>query len=211
MIGNGGLYIEPHSYTKVLDSEGAVVLTANTAPERVISAETSMILNKLCQEVVYGQYGTANSTAQIPGFTVAGKTGSASDNTDLWFVGMTPQYLGVCWLGYSEGMKEIKYSTYPTPIIWQSIMKKVMQGEDPNVKFPESANVVSATYCVASGDLAGPGCSETLTGWYKKDNLPGNCTRCYGVSNGIWDIPSFDDDKSDSGSGITDIFDQFFG
>ena len=53
MIGNGGLYIEPHSYTKVLDSEGAVILTANTAPERVISAETATILNKLCQRVVY--------------------------------------------------------------------------------------------------------------------------------------------------------------
>ena len=211
MIGNGGLYIEPHSYTKVLDSEGAVVLTANTAPERVISSETSMILNKLCQEVVYGQYGTANSTAQIPGFTVAGKTGSASDNTDLWFVGMTPQYLGVCWLGYSEGMKEIKYSTYPTPIIWQSIMKKVMVGEDPSVKFPESANVVSATYCVASGDLAGSGCAETLTGWYKKDNLPGNCTRCYGDSNGIWDIPSDSDSpfwnsgNDEENSGVHDI------
>ncbi|MBQ5667024.1 MAG: transglycosylase domain-containing protein, partial [Oscillospiraceae bacterium] len=188
MIGNGGLYIEPHSYTKVLDSEGAVILTANTAPERVISAETSMILNKLCQEVVYGANGTANPTAQIPGYTVAGKTGSASDNTDLWFVGMTPQYLGVCWLGFKETMTAINYSQYPTPIIWQAIMKKVMATEDPNVKFPESSNVVSATYCLASGDLAGPSCAETGIGWYKKTNLPGNCTKCYGFSSGIQDI-----------------------
>ena len=210
MIGNGGLYIEPHSYTKVLDSEGAVILTANTAPERVISAETSMILNKLCQRVVNGPHGTG-TTARISGFTVAGKTGSASDNTDLWFVGMTPQYLGVVWLGYSEGMKEIKYNTYPTPVIWQAIMKQVMVGEDPNVKFPESANVVSATYCLASGDLAGSGCAETATGWYKKDNLPGNCTRCYGNSNGIWDIPSGSDSPfwnsgdDEENSGIHDI------
>ena len=182
MIGNGGLYIKPHSYTQVLDSEGAIVLKADTAPERVISAETSMILNKLCQEVVYGQYGTANSTAQIPGYTVAGKTGSASDNTDLWFVGMTPQYLGVVWLGYSEGMKEIKYQTYPTPKIWKSIMQPVMANEDPNVKFPESSNVVSATYCLTSGDLAGGACTETGIGWYKKDNMPGTCTQCYGGS-----------------------------
>ncbi|MBQ5666928.1 MAG: hypothetical protein IIV40_02010, partial [Oscillospiraceae bacterium] len=210
MIGNGGLYIEPHSYTKVLDSEGAVILSANTAPERVISAETATILNKLCQRVVYGPRGTG-TTANIPGFTVAGKTGSASDNTDLWFVGMTPQYLGVCWLGYSEGMKEIKYNTYPTPVIWQAIMKQVMVGEDPSVTFPESTNVVSATYCTASGDLAGSGCAETATGWYKKDNLPGNCTRCYGDSNGIWDIPSGSDSPfwnsgDDEDSGIRDFF-----
>ena len=206
MIGNGGLYIEPHSYTKVLDSEGAVVLTANTAPERVISAETAMILNKLCQEVVYGANGTANPTAQIPGYTVAGKTGSASDNTDLWFVGMTPQYLGVCWLGFKETMTAIDYSQYPTPIIWQAIMKKVMATEDPNVKFPESTNVVSATYCLVSGDLAGSACAETGTGWYKKSNLPGNCTKCYETSSGIHDIYGDIHDNTGRGTGgIQDI------
>ncbi len=201
MIGNGGLYIEPHSYTQVLDSDGAVILKADTAPERVISAETSMILNKLCQEVVYGQYGTAQGSANIPGFTVAGKTGSASDNTDLWFVGMTPQYLGVVWLGYSEGMKEIVYQTYPTPIIWKSIMQQVMQGEDPNVKFPESSNVVSAAYCQVSGDLASGACGSTGTGWYKKNNMPGTCTECYGGGS-IFD--RFDDDD-DENPGITVI------
>ncbi|MBR5309519.1 MAG: transglycosylase domain-containing protein [Oscillospiraceae bacterium] len=182
MIGNGGLYIEPHSYTQVLDSEGAVILKANTAPERVLSSETATILNKLCQRVVYGPEGTGR-TAAIPGFTVAGKTGSASDNTDLWFVGMTPQYLGVVWLGYSEGMKEIKYQTYPTPKIWKAIMQEVMIGEDPNVTFPESANVVAATYCTVSGDLAGGACNSTATGWYKKDNMPGTCTHCYGFGS----------------------------
>ena len=109
---------------------------------------------------------------------------------------MTPQYLGVCWLGYNIP-EEIKYNSYPTTVIWQAIMKKVMVGEDPNVKFPESSNVVSATYCQKSGDLAGPYCSETGTGWYKKSNIPGNCTECYGTSNGIHDI--FGDDDEDNG------------
>ena len=199
MIGNGGLYIEPHSYTQVLDSEGAVILKANTAPERVISAETSTILNKLCQEVVNGPNGTANPTAKIPGYTVAGKTGSASDNIDLWFVGMTPQYLGVVWLGYNIP-DEIIYNTYPTPIIWQAIMKQVMQGEDPNVKFPESTNVISATYCQASGDLAGPSCSQTGIGWYKKSNLPGNCTKCHSGSS-FWD-EIFGNDDDDGNDGV---------
>lgn len=205
MIGNGGLYIEPHSYTQVLDSEGAVILKADTAPERVISSETATILNKLCQRVVYGPNGTG-STANIPGFTVAGKTGSASDNTDLWFVGMTPQYLGVVWLGYSEGMKEIKYQTYPTPKIWKAIMQEVMIGEDPSVTFPESANVVSATYCTVSGDLAGGACTSTATGWYKNDNMPGTCTHCYGLGSLFGDYGDYgnggffggsDDDEDD--------------
>ena len=196
MIGNGGLYIEPHSYTEVLDSEGAVILKANTAPERVISSETATILNKLCQRVVYGPNGTGKAAA-ISGYTVAGKTGSASNNTDLWFVGMTPQYLGVVWLGYAESMTEIRYQTYPTPTIWQAIMKQVMVGEDASVTFPESTNVVSAEYCTKSGDLAGSACTETATGWYKKSNLPGNCTECYGYPS-IWG-----DDENYENPGVT--------
>ena len=193
MIGNGGLYIKPHSYTQVLNSEGEVILKADTAPERVISSETSTILNKLCQRVTSGPNGTGTAAnLSSMGFKVAGKTGSSSDNTDLWFVGMTPQYLGVVWLGYAESMQEIHYSSYPTPIIWKGVMKEVMKGEDPSVDFPVSGNVVSATYCTKSGDLATSHCQSTATGWYKKNNMPGNCTDCYGFSYGDYD--DFDDE-----------------
>ncbi len=198
MIGNGGLYIKPHSYTEVLDSEGAVILKADTAPERVISAETSTILNKLCQRVVTGPNGTG-TTAAISGYTVAGKTGSASDNTDLWFVGMTPEYLGVVWLGYKDEMKEIFYGPYPTPVIWKGVMKDVVKYSDPSKTFPESANVVSATYCTRSGDLAGSSCAETATGWYKKTNMPGNCTTCYGGSIFDWPYNSGSSNPGDPG------------
>lgn len=202
MIGNGGLYIKPHSYTQVLDSEGAVILKADTSPERVISAETATILNKLCQRVVTGPNGTGTAAA-ISGYTIAGKTGSASDNTDLWFVGMTPEYLGVVWLGYKDEMKEIKYSSYPTPVIWKGVMKDVVKYSDPDKTFPESANVVAATYCKKSGDLAGSACSETATGWYKKIHMPGNCTSCYG---GGFDWPVSDYGEGSGGNpGVTEI------
>lgn len=175
MIGNGGLYIKPHSYTQVLKSDGEVVLKANTSPERVVTAETSMILNKLCQGVVNAGTG---SDARIAGYKIAGKTGSSSENTDLWFVGMTPEYVGVCWLGYAEGLQEIKYSTYPTPIIWKGVMENIVKRSDPELDFPQSANVVTQYYCKKSGDIATGACTDTAVGWYKKDNIPGNCTTC---------------------------------
>ncbi len=184
MIGNGGLYIKPHSYTEVLNSEGEVVLKANTSPERVISAETATILNKLCQAVVQLSPGTGTA-ANISGYKIAGKTGSSSDNTDLWFVGMTPEYLGVVWLGYAESLQEIYYSQYPTPIIWKGIMKDILKYSDPSLDFPVSSNVVSATYCTKSGDLATQYCESTATGWYKVTNTPGYCTECYGGDSSI--------------------------
>lgn len=196
MIGNGGLYIKPHSYTEVLNSEGEVVLRANTSPERVVSAETATILNKLCQRVTSGPYGTGTAASLgAYGIQTAGKTGSASDNTDLWFVGMTPEYLGVVWLGYSEGMKEIRYTSYPTPVIWKGVMMNMIDVMDPEARFPVSPNVVSAQYCTASGDLATGSCAHTATGWYKKNNMPGYCTDCYGG------ISFSGSGEGDSGSG----------
>lgn len=179
MIGNGGLYIKPHSYTQVLDRDGAVILKANTSPERVVSPETSMILNKLTQQVFVGASGTGTA-GYIKGYKLAGKTGSASDNTDLWFVGMSPDYLGVVWLGYAKGLERVKYQTYPTPIIWKSVMKNIIGNTDPSHDFPQSSNVVAMAYCKKSGDLAGPSCTSVGTGWYKKDNLPGTCLECGG-------------------------------
>jgi penicillin-binding protein 1A len=119
----------------------------------VISAETSTILNKLLQRVANGPNGTGTrASLNSVGYITAGKTGSASENTDLWFVGMTPYYLGATWMGYTEGMQEVLYSTYPTPIIWHDVMLKVHQGLDTDKDFPISNNVVSATYCTETGD-----------------------------------------------------------
>ncbi len=198
MIGNGGLYIEPHAYTEVLNSDDEVVLKANIAPERVISAETSTILNKLLQRVANGPNGTGTrASLNSVGYITAGKTGSASENTDLWFVGMTPYYLGATWMGYTEGMEEVRYSTYPTPIIWRDVMLKVHQGLDTNKDFPISNNVVSAAYCTETGDLATEYCPSTAIGWYKKDNMPGYCTEHYSGASASEDD---EDDEDSSGS-----------
>jgi len=207
MIGNGGLYISPHAYTEVLDSDGEVVLKANTTPERAVSAETAMILNKLTQRVVSGPHGTgttANLSAQ--GITVAGKTGSATDNTDLWFVGLSPYYVGVTWLGYAEEMKEIVYYSYPTPVIWKNVMSAVhtAKGLNNSGEFPVSNNVVAESYCTETGDLATEYCPSTAIGWYKKSNEPSMCTEHYEGHTTNDESESGDTVRVDDSSGSSD-------
>ena len=146
MFGNGGVRTEPYSYTRVEDTYGNVILEKNTVPVRVISAETATVMNRLLQEVT-GWEGTG-AAANLGGMNipVAGKTGTTDDSVDQWFVGVTPYYVGVCWLGYDSRYKtdeagniqynkygvaipnSIRYSSYPPPKIWKAIMSQVHEG-----------------------------------------------------------------------------------
>lgn len=98
-IANGGYLMKPYIIEKIVDPEGHV-LTENK-PEvvtRVISYDTSDQMKKIMQSVV--EDGTGKK-AQIPGFSVAGKTGTAqipnpqsggyySDRYIASFIGFTP-------------------------------------------------------------------------------------------------------------------------
>ena len=201
MFANGGTYTEPYTYTKVLDSKGEVVLQRDITPTRVISFETATIINRLLQRVVTGPYGTgsAASLAQTnPGIPVAGKTGTTDDDVDQWFIGVTPYYVGVCWMGFDDqilmqenedGTKTpvydqwgntiphsigYRYLPYPPPLLWKTVMASVHEGLEPK-QFQYSSNVVSVTYCRMTGYAASEDCEDTAVGWYTTSNIPGPC------------------------------------
>lgn len=199
MYANGGTYTPPYTYTKVLDSKGTVILQRNVTPTRVISFDTATIINKLMQRVVNAAPGTGRAASLAktnPGMPVAGKTGTTDEDVDQWFIGMSPYYVGVCWMGFddphqtttdAEGNKttlmgangkplphSIHYSSYPPPILWNTVMTSVHEGMESK-QFPTSSNVVSVTYCMETGYAASTSCTKTSTGWYKTTNIPSVC------------------------------------
>ncbi len=203
MFGNGGVRTEPYSYTRVEDTYGNVILEKNTVPVRVISAETATVMNRLLQEVTGWEGTGAAANLGAMNIPVAGKTGTTDDSVDQWFVGVTPYYVGVCWLGYDSRYKtdeagniqynkygvaipnSIRYSSYPPPKIWKAIMSQVHEGASGKA-FETSNNVTAYEYCKLTGMLAGPNCTETATGWYKNSNIPQVCSyHNYGSSYGV--------------------------
>ncbi len=173
IFGNGGLYTKPHSYTKVLDAEGNVILENREVPQRVISTDTATVMNKLLQQVTASAPGTGTSS-KFSALPIAGKTGTSDNDYNQWFIGVTPYYVGVCYLGYDIA-DTISYYSYPPPIIWRNVMSEVHK-DLPIIDFEEWGDVVQASYCTESGDLAGPDCTSTAMGWYKASNLPPVCT-----------------------------------
>ena len=74
-IGNGGNLVQPHYVKALTDSSGKIVKTFDTVVERkVISPSTSKEMRDIMQyEVEHG----SGTTAQIPGYNIGGKTGTA--------------------------------------------------------------------------------------------------------------------------------------
>ena len=168
-ICNGGLYIKPHTYTKVVDAYGNIVLSNDEEGAAAMSPATAQIVNRLMQNVITGSGGTGRAAA-IDGVTIAGKTGTTNDNKDRWFVGMTPDYVGVVWTGYDQ-QKEINFGGgNPSLNTWRAVMSKVVKGEEQK-EFPASDKVVEREYCTSTGLLAKSGCPKK-TGYYKADSLP---------------------------------------
>src|SRR5699024_7369598 len=85
-IANDGSYLEPTSYTKVLDKDGNVLLENNPKETEVVSPEKAYIMTDILRTTVTD--GIAKR-AQLPNMATAGKTGTTQDKEDIWLVGYT--------------------------------------------------------------------------------------------------------------------------
>ena len=93
---------------------------------------------QVLQEVVKRGTGTK---AGLVDHQVAGKTGTAEDNSDAWFVGYTPQLATAVWMGNPLKRDrmvirgtEVTGGSYPATI-WGAFMKDAL-ADQPSIDFP---------------------------------------------------------------------------
>lgn len=100
---NGGVAIEPRFITHIDDRNGRTIYTPQfAAPRPAMDPRIAFIVRDMMQDVV--TRGTATALRRIvpARIAVAGKTGTTNDNTDLWFVGMTPELVTGVWIGFDK-------------------------------------------------------------------------------------------------------------
>lgn len=171
-IANGGTYIEPKLYTKVVNSDGVVILD-NTQPatKQVIKETTAYLLTDAMVDVVTS--GTGGSV-NFGNMAIAGKTGTTSDYNDVWFAGYTPYYTATTWAGYDNNVK-LKSSAEKNlaKTLWKSVMSKIHE-DLPYESFSMPAGIVQATVCARSGKQPIAGlCDGTLkTEYFAEGAVP---------------------------------------
>ena len=171
-IANGGVYIEPKLYTKVVDHDGNVILDNTEAKsKRILKETTAFLLTSAMQDVVNGGTG---SSVNFGTTAIAGKTGTTSDYVDVWFAGYTNYYTATTWTGYDNNakMKDSAEKNF-SKTMWRKVMSKIHE-DLPYSSFSVPDGIVSATVCSRSGKQPIAGlCDGTLyTEYFEEGTVP---------------------------------------
>lgn len=198
-IANGGNYIKPIYYTKILDHNGNVLIE-NTAAERsVIKESTAFLLTSAMEDVVKQGTGTA---CQLDNMPVAGKTGTTEAYNDLWFVGYTPYYTCAVWSGYDNNEKLPDYARNFHKALWKKVMTRIHEGL-PSKEFEKPASVEKLSVCEETGLLPSAGC-PVITEYFDVGTMPTEyCDQHFYGSNDDYDY-NYDADSSDQTDNTTD-------
>jgi len=131
---------DPYFVQSIDDRNGKEVFTAKPKARRAVASQNARVETMVLQEVVKRGTGVR---AAIPGRQVAGKTGTAEDYHDAWFVGYTPQLATAVWMGSPTaevpmrgvGGINVQGGSYPAGI-WGAYMKDALSGQ-PSIPFPQ--------------------------------------------------------------------------
>lgn len=118
---NGGVVNTPVCYTKVVDSEGNVLLESKSETTQVLDEGVAWIMTDVLQSVITD--GIAGA-AKVNGIKAGGKTGTTNDRYDIWFDGFTPSYSASLWIGTDENVALTTMSG-PAAQLWGKIMNQV--------------------------------------------------------------------------------------
>lgn len=173
-IANKGVYNEPVLYTKIVSMDGTVLLDNVPESHTVLKESTASLLTSAMLDVVNGGTGSA---AALWTTQVAGKTGTTSDDKDLWFCGFVPNgYAASIWTGYDENVS-ITWGGVYHEYLWATIMSQVLAAKEREGGwFEMTGGIVQATICKKSGKIPNGSCGGdagcVITEYFAEGTVP---------------------------------------
>lgn len=112
---NNGIYIRPTFIERITDRNGKVIYSATEHREQALNATVAYEMLKMMKGVVnFGTAGSLRGGRSWGGITAptAGKTGTTQNNSDGWFVGITPELVTGVWVGAEDRAVRFKSMTW---------------------------------------------------------------------------------------------------
>jgi penicillin-binding protein 1A len=101
MFPGKGIVTEPYYISKIEDKNGNLIKSFVPERKEVVSEISAYKMTQVMEGPV--TVGTAKGLKQSLGVkAMGGKTGTTNDNTDMWFIGYTPQLLAGAWVGCDD-------------------------------------------------------------------------------------------------------------
>lgn len=145
-IANDGMLNKISTVKRITNNRGEVLLEKTPNPTRVLDPKVAYLIKDLLRTSV--TEGLA-SRARMQSHPVYGKTGTTSDNIDIWFVGFTPYYTGAVWFGNDINIPLSKGSEFNADF-WRRVMEDIHKDLEPKYfEIPEG--IVTAEVDIISG------------------------------------------------------------
>ena len=199
-IANGGNYIKPIYYTRILDHNGNVLIDNTSVSRSVIKESTAWLLTSAMQDVI--DHGTATD-CRLDSMPAAGKTGTTEAYNDLWFVGFTPYYTCAVWSGFDNNEKLPQADRNFHKELWKKVMNRIHE-DLPIRTFEMPASVQEATVCRETGLLPSDYC-DTVTEYFDVSTIPTETCEEHEYTDYDWeyDYENDDTDYTDTSNSYT--------
>ncbi len=135
---NKGVHLKPIFITHIEDKNGNVLETFIADANEAMSEETAYLMTSLMKGVV--ESGTGVRLRYTYGFhhPIAGKTGTTQNQSDGWFMGLTPDLVTGIWVGCEDRSAHFRTITLGQGAnmalpIWAIYMQKVYDDSSLNI------------------------------------------------------------------------------
>jgi len=137
-FANKGVWTQPIYLTRIEDKNGNILQEFVPRKVEAVSEETAYLMLRLMEGVV--QFGTGGRLRgqyklRMP---IAGKTGTTQNQSDGWFMGITPELVSGCWVGCEDRLVhfrtlELGQGARTAMPIWALYMQKVYGDKNLNI------------------------------------------------------------------------------
>ena len=154
---NKGEWIEPIFVTKIVDIKGRTIVEFKPKKRKAIAEETAFLMVHMLKGGLEEPGGTGQGLFSFDlfhGNELGGKTGTSTNHSDGWFMGITKQFVGGVWVGAEDRSVHFKTSAMGEGMrtalpIWGKFLEKAYRDKTSGVKmgyFPRTTVPIKVKY-----------------------------------------------------------------